>query len=497
MAYRPSFRLLFAWSHLSPRIQLLSTALLSALAYLFSLAWTYPLLPLYAIPQLDLGKIDNYEAAYAIRLIGSYVLIFGLYLHGYRTAARLNNEKSFWLILCAAIGFAVILLWVYPIGAIDIFDYIFRARLWAVYNFNPLTVAPMQVSEDPWYSYIVWVWYGSPYGPLWTYLSLILYQLAGDDLLRNLLAFKLLPSACIIACSVMIYDLLRGRGTGAALSGVLLFAWNPLLLFESVVNGHNDIVMITFVVFALWLYQRRHFQAAVIVCLLATFIKIAAAPLVPVFWLAGLTNQREVRARWRYLLTSTAIGLSLSVVIYAPLWAGAMTFEGIKILDERFTSSLAAITVLSLEPYLGATTAAEWVRNSFTLIFAIVYGWRLQSVSSSELALQESVFTLLVLLLLIATQWFQPWYVTWVIALAPLMKDSHRSLAVLWSASALSTYIVFDYLWFWQPEFFNTGDQLVLNIIVLLLWLGPLGLSEAIRYRRSILPKAFLGSITE
>src|SRR5439155_10826140 len=233
------------------------------------LVYPYPLLRLYDVPLLDLGKLANYQPVAAGAFVIAYALVFVLYLSAYRAARQMDGVRDLWLVLGCTLVLCGILLWVYPLGANDMYDYIFRAREWVVYDYNPLVVRPDQLSADLWYPFVVWTWAASPYGPLWTYVSYALYRLAGDDWLRNLVAFKSLAVLCIVVCSSFIYALVRTRGKGMAVAVVLLFAWNPLLLFESVVNGHNDVLMMTGVLGALWLYARRRFTLALVAGLLA------------------------------------------------------------------------------------------------------------------------------------------------------------------------------------------------------------------------------------
>lgn len=482
---------------------LLLTAFVSIICYWCFLILPYPLVTLYHIPLLDLGKIANYSPIYLAAFVVGYALICGAYIAAYRASAQLADARSMLLVLGAALLFGIILIWVYPIGAADIYDYLFRARLWSVYDYNPHTVAPIQASDDPWYAYVVWVWFASPYGPLWTYLSFALAQLGGNSLLLNLLFFKLLPILCSLISAWFIDDLLRARDMGSTLRGVLLFAWNPLLLFESVVNGHNDIVMMTFVLGALWLYHRRRFTLAVTACLLAALIKIAALVALPVVFVAAMKNiragTRPAPTPWRFALATLAVCAAVTILFYVPFWQGLSTLDGLWALNNRFTASLAAIMKLSLESFWGASAAEALTRNFFGLMFLVLYVYLLFTAPTDEHTLHYHLFKVFALFLLLPTLWFQPWYIVWVVALAPLADVHAQRMTIVWSAGALSTYLIFNFLWVWYPDFFGAYNQLVVNIAVVLAWLGPLGLLHLHRARfalakiRGIRGKKFTG----
>jgi alpha-1,6-mannosyltransferase len=479
----------------------------SLLVYTLWLLQPFPLLSFYSAPLLDLGKITNNEASAALSFTLGMALSFVCYLCGYRLAAQLPHARYLWVSIAATLLYACILVFAHPIGANDVYDYAFRGRLWGHYNFNPLTTAALQASADAWFPYLVWIWHGSPYGPLWAMASLWLYHLAGASLLLNLIAHKALMGVCIVVTTFIVYDLLRERGIGVALSGVVLFAWNPLLLFEGVVNAHNDALMMTFIVLALWLQRRQRITSALVCVTLATLIKITAAVWWPLLLLSGLRESivftaETPRRKVFFLLFShgfraSVVCLLLVVLLYAPFWDGANTFAGLVPLNDRFTSSLAAIIKLSLQLFVGEPTAMTWTRTAMSALFLPLYAyllWRTFTNCHAERSeespsrkveilrstqhdaqLHQRMFQVCALVLLLPTLWFQPWYVTWLIALAPLVDEAGRRLAIVWSIGAFAMYIIFNFLWYWQPLFFNAGEGVVINLVAWLAWVAPVG----------------------
>jgi hypothetical protein len=66
-------------------------------------------------------------------------------------------------------------------------------RVWNLHGANPYLVPPAAVGDDPILCFADpnWVQFGTPYGPTWTVLSTLLAHLVGDDIVRDLLAFRL------------------------------------------------------------------------------------------------------------------------------------------------------------------------------------------------------------------------------------------------------------------------------------------------------------------
>ncbi|PJF33807.1 MAG: hypothetical protein CUN49_17680, partial [Candidatus Thermofonsia Clade 1 bacterium] len=102
-----------------------------------------------------------------------------------------------------------ILLPVYPLDATDVYDYIIRARMTAFYGMNPLRDVPRQLPDDPFYRFVGWKDVPSAYGGAWELLAALVVQLAGDDQLVNVLAFKGLAVLGSLIGALGIYAALR------------------------------------------------------------------------------------------------------------------------------------------------------------------------------------------------------------------------------------------------------------------------------------------------
>jgi hypothetical protein len=75
----------------------------------------------------------------------------------------------------------------------------------------------------------------------------------------------------------------------------MLFLWNPLVLIESVLGGHNDTCMMFLALVAVWLHLRGWKAGAVVALTLSALVKVITAPLVPLYILMILRR----RAGWK------------------------------------------------------------------------------------------------------------------------------------------------------------------------------------------------------
>ena len=97
--------------------------------------------------------------------------------------------------------------------------------------------------------------------------------ISGENLLVNMLLFKALAAICVLVAMVLIDLLARRLYPERRLRIAVLFGWSPLLFFESVGKGHNDIVMMVCVLAAFALMLRGRPQAAFAFLVIGAVIK--------------------------------------------------------------------------------------------------------------------------------------------------------------------------------------------------------------------------------
>ena len=111
----------------------------------------------------------------------------GIYVRGAAHCVRCVR-RCFFLVprlrrpLGAVVGFgllfAFILIWIYPITAIDVFYYVLQGRQEVIYGLNPLSMPASLVPGDPLVPFVgEWSAFPSPYGPLWGVLSALVVRL--------------------------------------------------------------------------------------------------------------------------------------------------------------------------------------------------------------------------------------------------------------------------------------------------------------------------------
>jgi hypothetical protein len=183
----------------------------------------------------------------------------------------------------------------------DTYAYAYYGRLLAFYGVNAHSPAPHATLTDPflsggWYQFVP-----SVYGPLWTVISGSIVLLGGGHVGLTLLMFRALEAAAVLGCGGFIWVILNRLSPAHAAQGTVLFLWNPLVIIESGLSGHNDTCMMFFALLAVWLHLRGSKAASVIAMTLSALVKVITAPLVPLYMLMILRRSSGWKERARFL----------------------------------------------------------------------------------------------------------------------------------------------------------------------------------------------------
>lgn len=490
----------------------------SGIAYDLGFVRPYPLDGYYLVPLLDLAKINSFTAPAANAWALTWIVLFACYYLAFRICPSAANVSASFrrvalAIICGAAAiYCVNLVNMYPVGAADLFDQIFRARITTHYGLNPFLTLPMNVSDDPLFPYVAWRTEGSPYGPLWELLAAGTSWLAGDSLWNNLILFKLLVTLSYGANVALTYGILRAWRPDWALRGTLFFAWNPLVLFEVPGNGHNDSILLTCLLVAIYLFvlgRRTAVLPALMAGALTKFVPILLVPVAAAaIWgdrlrianyksrltapaaprgeddeniaagVEGYQAAREAPNEYRGVLSrfeafsNIAIGgvlaVGLALVLYAPFWEGWQTV-GALARQSLFTASIPKVVldILQYDANVPAETAERLVRNAalglmlvvtlaFTayIFFNTVRKGPATTVEQRQALISRTLtafYEIIFVYLAFATLWFQPWYLMWLVALtAPLARYSNANRTVLFCIGGVANYFVWVFIWLWN-----------------------------------------------
>ncbi len=453
--------------HPLPALALAALATLGCGIYWWSLVRPYGLLPYVAQPLLDLGKIGGYERADGWRFALPLVALWLAYALAGAIAPHVRSGRALGAVVGGGtLGAVAVLLWLYPITAADIFNYALYGLMQHA-GANPLVVPPRGVIGSPLLDYSAWPDHPSPYGPLWQGFAWLVTAVSGDRLLPGILLFKGLLAAChllntwlVARIAAAIGDIRPGVAApvGYVRPGVaaLLYGWNPLLLYETVGNGHNDIVMLTALLLALLALTGRRDALApplVVVAALAKWVGALWLPVLALGWLPGAWRAR----RWR-AIGAAGLGMAVLVILcLGPFWAGGAALDGVRRQADLYTTSFGGLIMLEVPrrslPILPHELLDLVKQGALVLVALTILIARPRDGSAREVA--RATFDVTLAYLLVGALWFQPWYLVPLVGLAPLVGPARRALAASYALGATGSYVVYFYVWpalDWNPD---------------------------------------------
>lgn len=190
----------------------------------------------------------------------------------------------------------VILLFSYPaMLSYDIFNYIATAKVSFFYHENPYVIMPMEFINDPLLLFMHAANKTALYGPSWISLAVIPYVLGFGNFLLTLLNFKIFIAVFYLITVSLIWKISKN------LESIFLFALNPLVIIETLISGHNDIVMMFFALFALYLVIKNKIWQGFIFLIIAILIKYATLFLAPIFIFILYKILKNQKINWEYI----------------------------------------------------------------------------------------------------------------------------------------------------------------------------------------------------
>ncbi len=220
-----------------------------------------------------------------------------LYLCYFGSLALWRRATHFpWLLVTVI---ALIFALAYPFLSSDVFKYLFAAKELLVYHANPHAVAPQVFEGDTWLRFMRWIHTPSPYGPVMTALAIPYYLLGMGKFVPSLYLFKIDQIFWYLLSIWLIGRIAPSR----KVLSQLVFALNPLILVEWLVNAHNDAPMIALLLLSLYLLTQSKRVYSLLSLALSVGIKYVTVIFLPVMLLPKIFAKHSLSPIY-YLLST-------------------------------------------------------------------------------------------------------------------------------------------------------------------------------------------------
>lgn len=287
---------------------------------------------LYSFTQIDLGltfsrsaflrslvrsfqEIGYFQRPLSAQIYISFLIIFHLFYFFflYLASGKKVNIKNAWTLILAT---AAVLVFSYNTYSYDLFNYIFDAKIITRYHQNPYLHKALDFPGDPMLSFMHWTHRVYPYGPVWLVLTVPLSYIGMNFFLPTFFLFKLLMAASFLGTTYYIGKILKKISPEKEVWGMIFFALNPLIIIESLVSAHLDIVMLFFAVWSIYQLINKKYIPALILLAISIGIKFATAALLPVYLIVIVLQLKNKKTDWNLVFFSSLI-LMIGTVIYA------------------------------------------------------------------------------------------------------------------------------------------------------------------------------------
>lgn len=321
------------------------------------------------------------------------------------------------LIACAALAAAwrVPLLLAPPEPAADVRRYVWDARVVRA-GLSPYTVVP----ADPAFAHLrtpeSWPLNNpevpSPYPP-----GAQLFFLAATMLGESARAIKMAALLCDALLGVVVWRWLVAIGANPG--WMLAYLWNPLVSLEVARHGHVDVVGALCLAFAALALARGRALLGSVGFAVSVAVKPLPIVLVPLLW-------RRISRR------DLAAGVGVLVAVYLPFWDGhRLPIGSVPEVVQRFRfngpifRALAAVAGPAVATGLAIAAGlvvAAGARRRFPVASPEAWAWPMAAA-------------------LLCAPLIYPWYLVW---LSPFLVSLATMPLTIWSASILSTYVVWQ-----------------------------------------------------
>lgn len=260
------------------------------------------------------------------------------------------------------------------------------------------------------------------YGPLWAIICKILGRVDTNSALGTLYLFKILNIIVHLLNCYLIWKISKNKKL------VLIYGLNPLMLFEGIINVHNDIYLILFSLFGIYLKKQNKIWLAIISIALGALIKY-----VPILLLPYIINNEKIKKQIIYLAEFALAFLGLTFI-----FTGSIT-SILNVMDQTGKYANSLYLQLRLNG-LGFDVLSK-IALAGKIVFCIAYFIQIFIRRKKE---GKNYMWLIMLFILLAITNFRTWYIMWLFGIFTELeqRDINKVIAITLIAE-FSNYIIY------------------------------------------------------
>jgi alpha-1,6-mannosyltransferase len=392
------------------------------------------------------------SSAYAVFVIATLSL-FALYGGLLFICARghLVSKRAGVIAFAFPVVFNVLLILAPPRLSIDLLSYVSHGYISSVLEGNALVQPSSIVAETPLgpeLARLGWrpVHPASPYGPFWTRVEAATLDVT-SRVPPAMTLLKVLVTAASLASASLIWRILGFVRPERQVLGTLAYLWNPVIVIEIAGEGHNDSVMVFFVLLALLLaIEGRGAGSLVAMCLgvLTKYLPLFLLPLQIVFlW------RRRRSTRWfaKEAIIGLVVSAVVTVILFVGMWAGIDTWNGVRASAHVGSTGSTPTMIARVLSEFWSSPRLETITGFLLLALFVGYVGKVQASVASATSLLRACAAVSVTYVLLASPAYWPWYVVMPVALLTLVPNASAVLLLVSMSSGARLVAPLDMLY--------------------------------------------------
>lgn len=290
----------------------------------------------------------------------------------------------------------------YPAFSHDIFNYLFDDRIVTKYFANPYIHKALDFPSDPWIRFMHWTHRTYPYGPVWLIITLPFSFLGFGKFTISLLNFKLMFVLFHLGNIFLISKILEKISPKNRLVGISFYAFNPLILIESLVSPHNETMMLFFLLLAVYeILIQKKLVLSIVSLSLSAGIKFITLILLPLLFLVNPFFNKNRQALFLklmlvfllpFIIIQTYLRTSYPWYFITVIGAGSLVMESKTIttllFGVTFGGLLYYIPYLYIGYYASGVTSAQIILFVIPVVLAII--WLIAGFIREKIAIKTS-----------------------------------------------------------------------------------------------------------
>ena len=315
-------------------------------------------------------------------------------------------------------------LFIIPNNSGDVWYYMACGRLDSTYGVNSYKENFKEVKEQYKEDNIVSSSYAYDttfaYGAVWHIVCTLLGRIPTNNTLLMLFIFKMFNLLMHILNCWLVYKI----SSKHKIRNLLIYALNPLVIFEGLINVHNDLFMLTTILGAVYFKKKDKLLLATLSIAIGALVKY-----VPVLLLPYILNKEKSKLN---VVAYLAIAAATYIVISYAVIGGIKDIFAFMVQTSVIANSLYLVFFMHGIPNIGVISKIG--KGIFILIYLAFIIKMLIDGKNKKQAKDEIIanryIQLLALFILMCITNFRAWYLLWLFGLITEVDEKTRNIII-------------------------------------------------------------------